>query len=83
MGRKLHKDKTVNAAVVKLVAAGWTLREQGHLYHLQCPCGQDFVRVDSSPKNPENHARRILREAARCPDNHNLSGQPTPRGRVT
>jgi len=83
VGKKVHKDKPVREAIELLTsdARRWRLVKQGHLYHLLCPCGQDFVRVDNSPRNPESHARRILREAARCPDDHDLSGQPTPRGR--
>ncbi len=83
MGARLHSDKTINAVLKKLVAQGWTLKPQGHLYHLLCPCGRDRIRVDSTPRNPETQARRIKREAARCPNDHDLTGQPTPRGRST
>jgi hypothetical protein len=74
-----HKHKEINDAIEKLVAAGWTLAEQGHKYRLWCPCNEMFVRVDGSPRNPSWAARQILRQAAHCPDRHDLSGQPLRR----
>lgn len=62
-----------------LIAQGWTLTPSGHKYRLLCPCGVSYVRVDGTPRDPDNHARRILREAARCPDRHQLSGHPKPK----
>ncbi|GAA3430539.1 hypothetical protein GCM10018954_001400 [Kutzneria kofuensis] len=74
-----HQNKTINAAIQELVDAGWTVVEQGHRYRMWCPCNEMWIRVDGTPKNPEGHARRMLREAARCPDRHDLSGQPNRR----
>ncbi|MCA1703496.1 MAG: hypothetical protein LC808_09655 [Actinobacteria bacterium] len=80
MSKKLHQDKLVREAIEQLIARNWTLQESGHKYRLLCPCGEGYVRVDGTPRDPANHARRILRDAAKCPDRHELSGQPKPRG---
>lgn len=73
---KLHQDREVSNAIELLVAAGWRIREQGHRYYLLCPCGdpRGRIRVDGSPRNPGNHARRILSEARHCPSRHELDG---------
>lgn len=65
-------DKDVYNVLSKLVAADWRLRRQGHKFLLYCPCGPGgtWVRVDGTPANPKNHARRIASEAAKCPDGH-------------
>ena len=65
-------DKEVYGALEPLAAEGWRLRRQGHKFLLYCPCGHGgtWVRVDGSPSNPKNHARRISSEAAKCPDGH-------------
>lgn len=81
MSKKLHQDKVVREAIEYLLSKDWTLRESGHKYRLLCPCGSGYVRVDGTPRDPDNHARRILRQAALCPDDHSLTGQPTPGGR--
>ncbi len=73
--REIHQD--TYEVLESLVAAGWRLRRQGHKFLIYCcPCGADWVRVDGTPKNPTNQARRIRREAARCPDRHDR----LPRG---
>lgn len=56
--------------VKELEEAGWTIRRQAHKATLYCPCGADTIPVPGTPKNFGNAARRIRREAARCPDRH-------------
>lgn len=59
------------AAVEPLAKAGWRIRRQGHAFRLYCPCPAEphsTVRVDGTPRNPTMQARRITRDAARCPD---------------
>ena len=68
-------DKDIYDILKPLVAAGWTIRRQGHKFRIYCPCqgeGASTVRVDGSPQNPGTAARRIERHAARCPDRHDL-----------
>lgn len=69
---ELHKD--VLAAVKVLVEAGWRLRRQGHKFYLYCPCGDGGaqLRVDGTPKNPSWQAKTLLRDARRCPGQHEL-----------
>ena len=76
---KLYKDPHVRRVIEQLIDKGWRIQEQGHKYNLLCPCGEGRVRVDGTPANPQNHARRILREAERCPDRHDLDGRPRPK----
>jgi len=77
---KLHKEPLVDAAIKRLITVGWELREQGHRYYLLCPCGdpRGRIRVDGTPKNPGNHAKRMLREASHCPNEHALDGNLPP-----
>ena len=77
---KLHQNKAIREVLERLVRQGWVLREQGHRYYLLCPCGKGQIRVDGTPRNPEMVARIIARNAARCPDRHELDGQPSARG---
>ena len=56
--------------LVELEGRGWRLRRSGHKATLYCPCGQDTIVVPGTPRNPGNAARRITREASRCPDRH-------------
>lgn len=77
---KYHDKPEVNKAIETLVDRGFRVEEQGHRYYLLCPCGdpRGRVRVDSSPKNAGNHARRMMREAGHCPDQHDLDGELPP-----
>lgn len=62
-----HQKSEVRKVLRALVAAGWTLREEGHWGRLHCPCGCSAIHVPGTPRNPSHAARRILREARRCP----------------
>lgn len=53
-------------------AVGWRLRRQGHKFSFYCPCGSSRVRIDGTPRNPQQHAKRIEREIGHCPDRHGL-----------
>ncbi|HZL05997.1 MAG TPA: hypothetical protein VFE45_11380 [Coriobacteriia bacterium] len=69
-------DPEVYAVLVVLDARRWRIRRQGHKFRAYCPCGSDgsSVRIDGTPRNPSQHARRVLREADHCPDRHELDG---------
>ena len=49
---------------------GWTWRKQGHWGRLYCPhADRDGCQVGvwSTPKNPEDHAKQVVRAIERCP----------------
>lgn len=68
-----HKNKHIRAAVAAAEDAGWTLAKggtKGHVWGvLRCPersrAGHTFF-VYGTPRNPETHARQILRAVAQC-----------------
>ncbi len=64
-------DPQIFAALIKMEEHGWKLRRQGHKFYAYCPCPEpphSKIRIDGTPKNPSNQAKRILREAAHCPE---------------
>jgi len=61
--------------IVELEARGWRIRRQGHKFYAYCPCDAAVgvkLRIDGTPRNPSGQARRLRRQAAHCPDNHEL-----------
>ncbi len=77
----MGKNTDIDDAITELEAEGRRLVREGHGFYLYCPCRdpRGRARIDSAPKNPSGQARRILREAGRCPDRHDLSGNdPRP-----
>lgn len=62
---------------VDLIRAGWHLHEQstGHV-SAWCPHGHPKkgkpVRINGTPKNDGNQARRVRRESRYCPDHHDF-----------
>ena len=73
---KTHNNKHVQAAVEYALARNWSLEPgKGHCWGtLRCPhndracrCGR-FCRfsVWSTPQNPENHAKDIIRRVDGC-----------------
>jgi hypothetical protein len=69
---KRHPNKHIREAVERAMDLGWRLVEStGHAWGtLCCPHGQRGgcrISVWSTPRNPENHARRIRRLVAGCP----------------
>lgn len=72
MTRPRHPNKEIEAAVQYAESLGWRFRKgHGHLWaKLLCPfVGSEGcqVRVDSTPRNSENQAKRIRREVLPCP----------------
>ncbi len=65
-------SSVVHEVLKSLETKGWRIRRQGHKFYLYCPCGGGRVRVDGTPQNAENQARRVRREAERCPHRHDL-----------
>ena len=69
-----HPNKHIREAVKKALQNGWRLVKAGPRAYvwgqLFCPRGQRdgcIIRVFSTPRNPENHARRIRDEVEQCP----------------
>lgn len=66
-----HDKKDVVEALTIILAMGdgkrFTLHAGGHWGILVCSRGCCALPVDGTPRNPSGHARRILREARKCP----------------
>jgi hypothetical protein len=69
-----HQNKHIREAVRYAEQKGWSLVKAGPRAHiwgtLYCPhSGRDGcrIRVMSTPRNPETHARDIRRDVVRCP----------------
>ena len=75
--RPRHTNKHIEAAVQYAESLGWTVRVgQGHWGYLYCPFaarGGCWVRVDSTPRNPENYAKTLIRKINNC--QHRPAGQ--------
>lgn len=76
MARSRHPDKHIEAALRHAERASWRVEPaRGHAWgRLYCPwnsnecrCGEFCViSIWSTPRNPEAHARQILRVVDRC-----------------
>ena len=73
MSRPRHPDKDIERAVQYAESLDWSVRmsKKGHAWgYLYCPQSTREgckVGVYSTPRNPGNHARQILREIDLCP----------------
>ncbi|WP_082545428.1 MULTISPECIES: hypothetical protein [unclassified Sphingomonas] len=76
MARKTHKSKEIESVLKELEALGWTVVEgKGHAWGLlrcptnssECRCGEFCqMSVWSTPKNPEQHAKKLRQKALAC-----------------
>jgi hypothetical protein len=68
---KRHPDKHIREALKTIDALGWTVVEgRGHAFAvIRCPHehGGCQKSVWSTPRNPEAHARDLLRFVESCP----------------
>ena len=73
VGRR-EVDPVIYVLLADLTREGWRLRRQGHKLYAFCPCGdpEGKIRIDGTPRNPTVLARRARREAAHCPNRHDL-----------
>ncbi len=69
-----HPNKHIREAVLYAQRRGWRFVKAGGHAHvwgeLYCPLASRegcIVRVYSTPRNPENHAKRIRSELEKCP----------------
>jgi hypothetical protein len=72
MATPRHPKKEIAAAVKYAIDRGWTLElSGGHAWGiLWCPFEDRSgcrISVWSTPKNPQNHARKIRRDVDSCP----------------
>lgn len=84
MARKRHPRKEIEAAIKDAEAQGWTVVEgRGHCWgvlrcpwnDVECRCGEFCVTsVWSTPRVPENEARKIKRVVERCIHRGNIVG---------
>ena len=72
--RTKHPNKEIEAAICFAEMLGWRYRHTGRSSHawgrLLCPRKDRegcFFSICSTPKNPENHAKQILRNVKTCP----------------
>lgn len=81
VGRR-EVDPVIYDVLVELTARDWRLRRQGHKFYAYCPCGdpRGKIRIDGTPQNPANQARRALRQAGHCPADHDRDGSSPGRG---
>jgi hypothetical protein len=69
----MHPNKHIRAALKYAESMGWTIRKSGPRAHawgvIYCSHGHGecWMSVYSTPKTPENHARRIRKIVDRCP----------------
>lgn len=76
MVRSRHPNKHVEDAIRLAEARGWILRPMGHWGRLFCAEANRQgcqVSVNGTPRDPETHAKQILRALARCP--HQREGE--------
>lgn len=71
---RLHPNKAISAAIEQALAAGWSFEKAGPRAHnygkLYCTAasrGGCIVKVYSTPRVPQAHARDIMREIRNCP----------------
>lgn len=67
-----HPNKHIRQAIDQALAGGWRLtKSTGHVWgQLWCPEGSRdgcVIRVFSTPRNPEDHAKSIRHRVERCP----------------
>lgn len=70
MSRPRHPNKEIEDAVGYAELKGWVWRKQGHWGRLYCAhADRDGCQfgVNGTPRNPENHAKQIIRAVDRCP----------------
>lgn len=72
MARSRHPNKHIEEAVQHAESLGWRFElSPGHAWgHLLCPLATRegcIVPVWSTPRNPEAHARTVLKRLGKCP----------------
>ena len=74
-----HQNKHIREALKYAEKQGWTIRKSGPRAHawgvIFCSFGHPdcWMSVYSTPKNPENHARKIRKIVDGCPGENELN----------
>lgn len=69
---KYHPNKAISQAIAYALENGWHKIESGKSSHAYCRLRCDFghsehqMSVWSTPRNPENHAKQIIRKVDEC-----------------
>lgn len=69
---KPYPNKHIKEAIAYALANGWHYVESGNSAHafcrLKCNAGhsEHQMSIWSTPKNPENHAKQIIRKVKQC-----------------
>ena len=76
MARPVHPNKEIEAVVDEAERLGWrVIKSAGHAWgKLFCPfAGREgcILVVWSTPKNPENFAKKLMRLVAKCAHQEN------------
>lgn len=76
MPRKKHPNKIIEEALDFAIKLGWRYQKVGNSAHawgrLLCPRDSRegcSMSIWSTPKNPESHAKQIIRRVKQCPHN--------------
>lgn len=71
--RKQHSDKQIQVAIEFALQHGWALIDAGRSAHCfaKLRCGiaghrEHMMSIWSTPANPENHAKQIVRKVRQC-----------------
>jgi hypothetical protein len=74
VARSEHQNKAIEAAICYAESLQWRCEKSGPRAHawgkLYCPQADRtgcIVFIYGTPRNPENHAKRIMREIDECP----------------
>ena len=79
--RRKHPDKDIEAAIIEIESMGWQVKmSKGHSFAIaKCPYNDGNCRdgkycrfsIWSTPRNPGNHVRNILKNVKKCVRNDN------------
>ncbi|MFF7457370.1 hypothetical protein [Kitasatospora sp. NPDC008115] len=69
LGLRDIQSKEIRDAIAPLIADGWRIFKEGHKARLRCPCDNrcTTLPIPGTPRDAGNAAKRIKREASRCP----------------
>lgn len=69
---RYHPNKEINQAIQYAIEHGWHIVNSGKSSHSHCRLRCNFghhehqMSICSTPKNPQNHAKQIIRKVDEC-----------------
>ena len=69
---RYHTNKEINQAIQYAIEHGWHIVNSGKSSHSHCRLRCNFghhehqMSIWSTPKNPQNHAKQIIRKVDEC-----------------